>query len=196
MDEWDDLSLTRALHYCKFRANSNIDRELYCIFGKTMKRRFQRYLVRTEILSTFHVWIECISVRKIRHYAHSNQWWRKCRKIPETAPSLGEREPDPVQYAHPSTDPTHHAKRQLDWFTHYHTTMQQSPLRLQWDAQLHLQNCLFPFDDHYLYLIHLSLDRPYSPFQTASGSNQPFCHSTLSRQTDRPTDTHAHRQMV
>jgi len=47
------------------------------------------------------------------------------------------------------------------------------------------------------------LDRPHSPSQTASGSIQPFCHSTLSRQTDRqsdrqtdrPTDRHTDRQM-
>ena len=32
-------------------------------------------------------------------------------------------------------------------------------------------------------------DRPHSPPQTASESNQPFCHSTLARRTDR----HAHR---
>jgi len=33
-------------------------------------------------------------------------------------------------------------------------------------------------------------DRPYSPPQTASGSNQPFCHSTLSgyTHTDRLMD--------
>jgi len=45
-----------------------------------------------------------------------------------------------------------------------------------------------PFDDHHLHLIHPSLDRPHSPFQTASGSNQPFCHSTLSGQTDWQTE--------
>jgi len=46
-------------------------------------------------------------------------------------------------------------------------------------------------------LIHPSLDRPNSPSQTASGSNQSFCHNTLSEQTDRHTHTHTHtdRQM-
>ena len=38
-----------------------------------------------------------------------------------------------------------------------------------------------------LHLIHPSLNQPYSPSQTASGSTQPFCHSTLSGQTDRST---------
>jgi len=50
----------------------------------------------------------------------------------------------------------------------------------------------FPFDDHHPHLIHQSLDRPHSPSQTASGSNQPFCHITLSGQTDRHTHTHTH----
>jgi len=38
-----------------------IDLELYCIFRKPMKRRFQRYIVRMEIMSTFHVWVVHIS---------------------------------------------------------------------------------------------------------------------------------------
>ena len=38
------------------------------------------------------------------------------------------------------------------------------------------------------HLIHPSLDRPHSPSQMASGSNQPFCHSTLSGQTDSHID--------
>jgi len=63
------------------------------IFEKPMKRRFQRYLVRTEILSTFHVRVEYISVRKIRHSAHSNHWRRTCLKIPKSALSFGAREP-------------------------------------------------------------------------------------------------------
>jgi len=37
------------------------------------------------------------------------------------------------------------------------------------------------------HLIHPSLDRTHSPPQTASGSNQPFCHNTLSGPTDTPT---------
>jgi len=41
------------------------------------------------------------------------------------------------------------------------------------------------FDDHHQNLIHPFLDRPHSPSQTASGSNQPFRHNTLSGQTDR-----------
>jgi len=37
------------------------------------------------------------------------------------------------------------------------------------------------------HLTHPSFNQPYSPLQMASRSNQPFCHSTLCRPTDRPT---------
>jgi len=52
------------------------------------------------------------------------------------------------------------------------------------------QNCPFPFDDNHPHLIYPSLDRPHSPRQTASESNQPFCHSTLCGPEDRPIQTH------
>jgi len=79
------------------------------------------------------------------------------------------------------------------------TTMQQSPHWLQWDAPLVItmgrpnspRKQPLPFDDHHHHLIRPSLARPYTSSKMASGSNQPFCHSTLSgRQTDthRPTD--------
>jgi len=45
------------------------------------------------------------------------------------------------------------------------------------------------------HLIHPSLDRPHSPSQTASGSNRPFCHSTFSGHTGRPTDAICERSV-
>jgi len=72
--------------------------------------------------------------------------------------------------------PTHHAKRQFDRCTQFHTTTQQSPHWLQWDAANSPRNCPFPFDDHHQNLIHPYRARPHSPPQTASRSNQPFCH--------------------
>jgi len=39
------------------------------------------------------------------------------------------------------------------------------------------------------HLKHLSLNQPHSPPQTASRSNRPFCHSTLSRHTHTRTHT-------
>jgi len=62
------------------------------------------------------------------------------------------------------------------------------PICYNGTPQIHPQNCLFPCDDHHPYLIHPFLDRPLSPSQTASGSIQPFCYSTLCG----PTDTQTH----
>jgi len=53
----------------------------------------------------------------------------------------------------------------------------------------------FPFDDHHPYLMHPSLDQPHSPSPTGFGSTQLFCHSTLSRHTDRPTDRWSRRKL-
>jgi len=52
------------LHFCQLLSNPSIDLELEYIFGKPMKCRFQRYTVRTEILSTSHAQVEYISVTK------------------------------------------------------------------------------------------------------------------------------------
>ena len=52
------------------------------------------------------------------------------------------------------------------------------PIGYNGTPQIHLQNCPFPFDDHHQNLIHPFLDRSLSPAQTASGSNQPFCHNS------------------
>jgi len=45
-----------------------------------------------------------------------------------------------------------------------------------------------PFEDNHPHVIHPSLNRPHSPPQMASRCNQPFCHNTLCRLTDRLTD--------
>ena len=52
----------------------HFDLERDCIIREPIKRRFQQYLVPTEIMSTFHTRAEYISRRTIRHSAHSNQW--------------------------------------------------------------------------------------------------------------------------
>jgi len=68
-----------------------------------------------------------------------------------------------------------------------HTTTQQSPFGT---PQIHPKTALSPDDDHNSHLIHPSLDLPHLPPQTASGSNQPYCHSILSgRQTNSQTQT-------
>jgi len=58
------LQLAARRELCKFLANSSMYFELDCICGKPMKRRFQRYIVCMEILSTFHARVEYISVRE------------------------------------------------------------------------------------------------------------------------------------
>jgi len=73
------------------------------------------------------------------------------------------------------------------------TTTQPSPHWLQRDALNSPPNLPFHFDNH-LNLVHPSLDRLHSPPQTASGSNRPFCHNTLSGQTDRQIDRRDGRQ--
>jgi len=92
-----------------------------------MKRWFQRYTVHKEILSTFHAQVEYISV--LNTVKSFKPLGRKSPKLPFP---LGHM--DPIYYTHPSTPPTHHPKWQLDQFTHFHTTMQQNPHWLQWDA--------------------------------------------------------------
>ena len=72
-------------------------------------------------------------------------------------------------------------------------TMSQSPHWLQWDAPNSPPKLSFPLRWSPPHLIHPSLDRPHSPPQTGSGSIRPCCHSTLSGQTDRPTDTQTDR---
>jgi len=91
--------------------------------------------------------------------------------------------------------PTHHLKQQLYRCMHFRTTMQQRPHWLQWDAQNSLPKLPFTFNDYHPHLIHLSLDWPHSPSETSSVSNQPFCHNTLCKLTDRPTDRWARRQV-
>jgi len=71
----------------------------------------------------------------------------------------------------------------------------QVPISYNGTPRIHPQNYYFLFDDH-SHLIHPSLDRSHSPSQTAFRSNQPFCHSTLCRQTDRHTDREWHEREV
>ena len=100
---------------------------------------------------------------------------------------------DPILYINAWAHPIHHAKRQLDRFTHFHTTTQQRTHWLQWVAPHSPLKLPLPFNDNHLYPIHPSLHRPHSPPQTASESIQPFCHSILSGQTDTPAHTQTDR---
>jgi len=149
-----------------------------------MKRRFQRYIVHTEILSTFHARVEYISVTKY---------------VIETIGPMGANHPKihhPLEARGPHLiheclgDSTHHAKQELDRFTQFRTTTYatNAPLVTMRRAKS-TPKLPFPFDDNHPHLIHPSLDLPHSPSQRASGSSQPF--STIhfaDRPTDRQTD--------
>jgi len=162
------------------------------VFEKPMKRRFQRYLVHTEILSTFHARVEHVSVTK---YAI------------ETNGSMGTKHPinrpfplshvDPIPYINVCAHLTHHAKRQLDLFTHFRTT-QQSPFWLQWDASNLPQNCPFPST------MTTTSNTPIHRQTPLTIPNGIRIHSAVlprytfrtERQTDRQTDRptrHSHR---
>jgi len=63
---------------------------------------------------------------------------------------------------HPSLNWHHSPPQMTAWSVH--TTKQQNPHWLQWDAPNSPLNWPFPFDDHhYPYLIHSSLDWPHQP---------------------------------
>jgi len=53
-----------SVTFLQISRKPNIDLELDCIFGKSMKRRFRRYIVHMEILSTFYIRVEYISVQE------------------------------------------------------------------------------------------------------------------------------------
>jgi len=66
------------------------------------------------------------------------------------------------------------------------------PIAYNGMLQIHLQNCLFPLDDHHPHVIHSSLNWSHSPPpQTTPESNQRFATiHILDRQTNRHTDRH------
>jgi len=74
-----------------------------------------------------------------------------------------------------------------------HNYARKSPLVTMGRPKFSPKTAAFPFRWLSPHLIHPSLHRPHSPSQTASGSNQPFCHSTLS---DTHTDRHTDRQCL
>ena len=69
-------------------------------------------------------------------------------------------------------------------FTHLCNTSHS----LQWDTPNSPKKMPFPLVRSPPHLIHTSFDRPHSPIQMASRSNQPFFHNSPTGQTDTPTD--------
>jgi len=63
--QWCCVCFVTFLH--EFLFNPHFDLEPDYIIRKGIRHRIQRYTMRTEILSTFHTLVECISQR---HYAY------------------------------------------------------------------------------------------------------------------------------
>jgi len=141
-----------------------------------MNRRFQRYIVHMEILSTFHAWVKYIPV-KIMH--HSNQWEWKPPKFPLSLGAHGPPSNTPIPRPTPLTTPT--AARSV------HTLCNKFPLVTMGCPTLTPKTALSPLMIT-THLIHPFLDWPRLLPQMASRSNQPFCYNALSRQTDRLTN--------
>ena len=59
------IHLKRCWHFCTFLHNPHFDFEHDYVIRKPRKRGFQRYIVRTEIFSTFHAQVEYISVKTV-----------------------------------------------------------------------------------------------------------------------------------
>jgi len=93
---------------------------------------------------------------------------------------------DPIQYTSAWSHPTHHPRRQLNRFTHFHTTTPQSPYWLQRDAHLHTQNCHFPSTDLYSHLIiHPSTDPTHHSKRYPDPISRFSTVHPLHRKTDR-----------
>jgi len=59
------INLEWCWHFCTFFHNPYFDFEPDYVIRKPRKRGFQRYIVRTEIFSTFHARVEYISVKQL-----------------------------------------------------------------------------------------------------------------------------------
>jgi len=116
----------------KFLFNAHFDLEPVYIIRKPIVHRIQWYILRREILSTFHTRVEYISHVMLPTEMNGAKMPKNARNHARNSPfPWGKRTHKCL--AHPS----HHAKRKLDRCTHFHTMMQQSPHWLQWDAQIH-----------------------------------------------------------
>jgi len=76
-----------------FALKPSIDLELKYIFGKPMKRRFQRCVVRTEMLSTFHTRVEYTSVQKYVILPIQTNGGTNAEKSPKQPLPFAAREP-------------------------------------------------------------------------------------------------------
>jgi len=156
-----------------------------CIFEKPMKRRFQRYIVCTVIMSTFHARVKYISVKNTS-LKPMGQWGTKPQK-----PTLSVEEQEfPSSTSMPG--PTHSPRRTTDRSVHTLPHNYATKLHwLQWDAPN--SPIKLPFDDHHTHQhTHPSTDPTHHPngirIQWAVLPQYSF-------RTDRQTDRWARRQV-
>jgi len=134
------MAITMLLVLCyvfvhKFFFNAHFDLELDYIIRKAIRHRIQRCNLHREILTTFHTRVDH---RSVRHFLIENNR----AQIPKNARNHTKNSPFPLRHVdfHLTHEclgrahPTDHAKRQLDRTTHFHTTTQQSPHWLWWEA--------------------------------------------------------------
>jgi len=108
-----------VLHFCTFLHNPHFDLELDYIVRKPMKHRFQRYIVRTEIFSTFHTQVEYISQRTICDSAYSNECAHTDRQTHKSENSISARLQQSAK-----TYPLHHGHTQAVCFINCHIAVQ------------------------------------------------------------------------
>ena len=106
-----------------------------------MKHTFQRCTERTEILSTFHIRVEHISVRKYTIETNWNQLGLKAHKLSLPLAAHWPPSNSPMCGPTPLTLP----KWQLDRFSHNYATKSLVTIR---HPKFNPQNCPFPFDDY------------------------------------------------
>jgi len=127
------LSLSCYVFLHKFLFNPHLDLEHDYIIRKPIVHRILRYIPRGKYCQLFtHELNAFLSVMSPIETMHT--------QMPNNARNHARNSPFPLRHVdfhltHECLSPhTHHAKRQLDRSTHFHTMTQQSSHWLQWDA--------------------------------------------------------------
>jgi len=162
--------------------NPHFDLEPDYIVRKPIVHRIQRCNLSSEILSTFHIWVDH---RSARHFCTV----KYTVKFSKNTGNHAKRSLFPLRHVDfhltheclsPPHSPSQTTARSLYAFPHNDTTK----FPYNGTPQIHPPYCPFPFDDHHQNLIHRYQTRLHSPCQMASRSNQPCCHCSHVR-TDR-----------
>jgi len=123
----------------KFLLNPHFDLEPDYIIRKPIVQEFYdifRIGKYCQLFTHESIIDQYVSVPVYRHCKVLEENAEKCQKLrqKQSLPKFPLRHVDFHLTHECLCHPTHHAKRQLDRCTHFHTTTQQSPHCLQWDA--------------------------------------------------------------